>query len=89
MSSCSRLTAVVLKSEACHSVAENSIIIDERGPVTIEAASIEFTPAAIKENNRSQLFSSVSLEAVGTHGPSKVSVATYFMRSPSKLKFHQ
>ena len=67
---------MVLKSEACHSEAENSMIIDERVPVTIEAASIEFTSVAIEENVRSQLLSSVTLEAVGTHGPSKVSIAT-------------
>lgn len=70
---------MVLKSEACHSMAENSMIIidDEQVPVTIEAASIEFTPAATEENIRSQqLLSSVTLETVGAHGPSKVSVAT-------------
>ena len=64
---------MVLKSVACHHVQAESQSVDERA--TIEAASIEFTPA-IKEDVRSQLFSSVTLEAVGIHGSTKVSVAT-------------
>ncbi len=72
---------MVLKSEACHDMTEGSMI-DEQVTVTIEAASIEFTPVAIEEKITSELFSSVTLEAAGTHGPTKVSVAVYCMRSP-------
>jgi hypothetical protein len=74
---------VVLKSDACHDVAERSMI-DEQVTVTIEAVSIEFTYTLVdtEEKVTSELFSSVTLEAAGIHGPTKVSVAMYCMRSP-------
>ena len=74
-SGCSHLAPVVLKSEACHDVLAESQSVDDSEQATIEAASIEFTPA-IKEDVRSRLSSSVTLEAEGKHGLTKVSIAT-------------
>lgn len=66
-------------------MAESSI--DEQA--TIEAARIEFSPA-IKDGDRSQIFSSVTLEAAGIHDLIKVSVAAEYevdhLASIPKLK---
>lgn len=66
---------VVLKSEGsftatdCDPVVESSVLNEQ---ATIEAVSIEFIPS-IKED-KTQVSSSVTLEAAGKHDPTKVSV---------------